>query len=207
MAERDGAGWLDPEPGVGQQPPQITAEMRANARKNPNSWLYVIDEAFDSNGQVPSWAVVGAYPVNGSGVIVADFHPNEQYLPSPRALGLPDPSNALERKLQLVRAKHLRPEDLPRVVLDATLRVYAMSPAQRTLIGFHDQHGRVGVPAYTSKSLVPCDWPHSRAVMGWDIVDLLAGHPLKINPNSLVAAVVPAAQLIRARAEERPPRQ
>lgn len=181
--------------------------MRENARKNPNSWLYVIDEAFDPGGDVPAWAVVGAYPVNSSGVIVADFHPNEQYLPSPRALGFPEPGNTLEHKLQLVRAQHLRPEDLPGAVLEATLHVYAMSPAQRTLVGLHNQHGRVVVPAYTSKSLVPFDWPHSRAVSGRDMVDLLAGHPVAINPNSLVAAMVPAVQLIRARAGERPPRQ
>jgi len=181
--------------------------MRANARKNPNSWLYVIDEAFDPNGQVPSWAVVGAYPVSESGVIVADFHPNEQYLPSPRALGFPEPRNALERKLQLVRAKHLRPEDLPRAVLDATLHVYAMAPTQRTLVGFHDRNGRVVVPAYTSMSLVPADWPHSRALLGRDVAELLDGNPVTINPHSLSTAVVPAVQLIRAIAEERSPRQ
>lgn len=202
MAEGDDAGWLDSKRGVGQEPPEITAEMRANARENPNSWLYVIDEAFDPNGQVPSWAVVGAYPVNYSGVIVPDFHPNEQYRPSPRALGFPEPRTKLERMLQLVRTRHFPPEDLPRVVLDATLFVYAMSPEQRTVIGFHDRDGRVVVPAYTSKSLVPRDWPHARPVLGRDVVDLLAGHPIAINPNSLVTAVVPVANLVRARAEE-----
>lgn len=207
MAQRDDASWLDSKLGTGRQPPEITAEMRANARKNPNSWLYVIDEAFDPNGQVPSWAVVGAYPVNDSGVIVADFHPNEQYRPSPRALGFPEPRTRLERMLQLVRTKHLPQEDLPRAILDATLFVYAMSPVQRTVIGFHDRDGRVLVPAYTSKSLVPPDWPHARAVLGRDMVDLLDGHPVAINQHSLVTAVVPATHLIRARAEDDPNRR
>lgn len=201
MAQRDDASWLDAKPGAGQQPPEITAEMRANARANPNSWLYVIDEEFDPSGQVPSWAVVGAYPVNDSGVIVADFHPNDQYRPSPRALGFPAPRTKLERMLQMVRTRHLPPEDLPGAILDATLFVYAMSQAQRTVIGFHDQDGRVLVPAYTSKAMVPPDWPHARAVRGRDMVDLLDGHPVVINPHSLVTAVVPAAHLIRARAE------
>lgn len=177
--------------------------MQDNARRNPNSWLYVIDAAFDSNSQVPPWAVVGAYPVNASGVIVADFHPNEQYLPSPRALGLPEPHDELERRLQLVYAKHLRPEDLPAAVVDATLHVYAVSPAQRTLMGMHDRTGRVVVPAYTSKSLVPATWPHSRAVVGRDIVLSLDGVPVAINPNSPFAAVVPATRLLSAAAAER----
>src|SRR6058998_1893307 len=109
MAQRDEADRT-----VSQQPtgsgadrpgrhgtPEITAEMRANARANPNSWLYVIDEAFDPNGPVPSWAVVGAYPVNGVGDVVADFHPNDRYRPSPKALGFPEPTNDLEHLLQL----------------------------------------------------------------------------------------------------------
>ncbi|MFD9888388.1 type VII secretion system-associated protein [Amycolatopsis sp. NPDC059027] len=183
--------------------PEITAEMRRNARANPNSWLYVIDEAFDPNGPVPSWAVVGAYPVNADGDIVADFHPNDRYRPSPKALGFPEPSSELERLLQLVRTEHRPAEDLPRVILDSTLFVYAMSPVQRTVIGFHNTDGRVMVPAYTAKSMVPKEWPHARAVLGRDIVGLLGGHPVAINPHDRITAVVPAEHLIRALADER----
>ncbi|MYW92056.1 type VII secretion system-associated protein [Amycolatopsis rubida] len=186
-----------------QGKPEITPEMRANARTNPNSWLYVIDEAFDARGPVPSWAVVGAYPVNGTGEVVEDFHPNDRYRPSPKALGFPEPRDELERLLQMVRTEHRPAEDLPRVILDSTLLVYALSPVQRTVIGFHNADGRVMVPAYTSKSLVPREWPHARAVLGRDIVGLLAGHPLAVNPHDLITAVVPAEHLMKALAEER----
>ncbi|WP_116204922.1 type VII secretion system-associated protein [Amycolatopsis circi] len=186
-----------------QGKPEITPEMRANARANPNSWLYVIDEAFDARGPVPSWAVVGAYPVNGTGEVVEDFHPNDRYRPSPKALGFPEPRNELERLLQMVRTEHRPAEDLPRVILDSTLLVYALSPVQRTVIGFHNAGGRVMVPAYTSKSLVPREWPHARAVLGRDIAGLLAGHPLAVNPHDLITAVVPAEHLLKALAEER----
>ncbi|GAA1020049.1 MULTISPECIES: type VII secretion system-associated protein [Amycolatopsis] len=186
-----------------QGKPEITPEMRANARTNPNSWLYVIDEAFDARGPVPSWAVVGAYPVNGTGEVVEDFHPNDRYRPSPKALGFPEPRNELERLLQMVRTEHRPAEDLPRVILDSTLLVYALSPVQRTVIGFHNADGRVMVPAYTAKSLVPREWPHARAVLGRDIVGLLAGHPLAVNPHDLITAVVPAEHLMKALAEER----
>ncbi|GAA5157302.1 MULTISPECIES: type VII secretion system-associated protein [Amycolatopsis] len=204
MAQRDEADRLVPNPQTTARlgKPKITEEMRANARANPNSWLYVIDEAFDPNGPVPSWAVVGAYPVNGRGMIVEDFHPNDRYRPSPKALGFPEPANELERLLQLVRTNHRPAEDLPPVILDATLFVYAMSPLQRTVIGFHNTDGRVMVPAYTSKSLVPREWPHARAVLGRDIVPLLAGHPVTINPHDVVTAVVPAEHLVQALARE-----
>jgi hypothetical protein len=204
MAQRDEADRLVPNPQAGERlsKPKITEEMRANARANPNSWLYVIDEAFDPNGPVPSWAVVGAYPVNAAGQIVEDFHPNDRYRPSPKALGFPEPRNELERLLQLVRTDHRPAEDLPHTILNATLFVYALSPLQRTVIGFHNADGRVLVPAYTSKTLVPREWPHARAVLGRDIVPLLAGHPVAINPHDVVTAVVPAEHLDQALAEE-----
>jgi hypothetical protein len=145
---------------------------------------------------------VGAYPVNSTGDVVEDFHPNDRYRPSPKALGFPEPSNDLEQLLQLVRTKHRPAGDLPRVILDSTLFVYAMSPVQRTVIGFHDADGRVLVPAYTAKSLVPREWPHARAVLGRDMVSLLAGHPVAINPHDVVTAVVPAEHLVKALAEE-----
>ncbi|WP_020669419.1 type VII secretion system-associated protein [Amycolatopsis nigrescens] len=204
MAQRDEADRLVPNPPKAAKSgkPDITEEMRANARANPNSWLYVIDEAFDPNGPVPSWAVVGAYPVNAAGKVVEDFHPNDRYRPSPKALGFPEPGNELEHLLQLVRTKHRPAEDLPNVVLNATLWVYAMSPIQRTVIGFHNTDGRVMVPAYTSKSLVPKEWPHARAVLGRDMALLLGGHPVAINPHDLVTAVVPAEHLLKAITEE-----
>jgi hypothetical protein len=204
MAQRDEADRLRPTPAPARTPgkPKITDEMRANARTNPNSWLYVIDEAFDPNGAVPSWAVVGAYPVNSFGDVVEDFHPNDRYRPSPKALGFPDPATDLERLLQLVHTKHRLVEELPRVILDSTLFIYAMSPVQRTVIGFHDAEGGVLVPAYTAKALVPKEWPHARAVLGRDIVALLAGHPIAINPHDIITAVVPAEHLMRAIADE-----
>lgn len=195
MAQRDEADRLVPDEFTVPPKPRITREMRANAKANPNSWLYVIDEAFDPNGKVPSWAVVGAYPVNADGEIIDDFHANDHYRPSPKALGYPEPESDLERMLQFVRTRHRPAEDLVPVVLDATLFVYAISPVQRTLIGFHNTDGQVMVPAYTSKSLVPKDWPHARAVLGRDIVGLLAGHPLVLNPHDFTTAVVAAKDL------------
>ncbi len=149
MAQRDDSHRLVPEQSAVVRKPEITQEMRANARANPNSWLYVVDEAFDPNGNVPPWAVIGAYPVNADGEIIDDFHFNDQYRPSPQALGFPEPSSNLEYLLQLIHTQHRPPEDLAPAVLDAELFVFAYTPAQRTLVGFYDVDGTVVVPAYT----------------------------------------------------------
>jgi len=198
---RDDAERLDQDSAL-RADPDITPEMRANARANPNSWLYVIDEAFDPAGRVPPWAVVGAYPVNAAGDVVEDFHPNDRYRPSPKALGFPEPGDDLERMLQLVRTRHRPKEDLPGAVLDATLYIYALAPSQRTAIGLHDTDGRVLVPAYTSKSLVPKEWPHSRPILGRDLYELLGGHSIAVNPHDIVTAVIPPEELARALDEE-----
>lgn len=182
-------------PGKPRRQPPITDSMRANAQRNPNSWLYVIDEAFDPDGDVPDWAVVGAYPVNARGEIVTDFHPNEDYRPSPLALGFPTPNGELEELLQLVRTGHRPVSDLPPVVLRSTLYVYAVSPDQDNLTGFYDKRGRIVVPAYTRRSMIPVEWPSSRTLTGRQILPQLAGHPLAINPDGLVTAVVPVEHL------------
>lgn len=198
MGQRDDSHRLVPEQAAAVRKPEITADMRANARANPGTWLYVIDEAFDPTGNVPSWAVIGAYPVNDRGEIVDDFHFNDQYRPSPQALGFPDPSSELEYLLQLIYTRHRPEEDLAPAVLDAELYVFAYTPAQRTLVGVHDLDGDVVVPAYTARALAPRDWPHARKVRGRDIIDLLGGCPLAINPDDVITALVTPEELQHA---------
>lgn len=200
MGQSDDADHLVPH--RERTPPPITDEMRANARKNPNSWLYVIDEAFNPDGDVPQWAVVGAYPVDSGGQIIEDFRHNTGYRPSPAALGLPEPKSELERVLQLVWADHRPTSDLPRAILRATLYVYAVSPRQDTLTGCYDRDGQVVVPAYTDRSLLPSDWPSTRSLTGRELAPLLAGYPLAINPDYRVGAVVPAERLVAALARD-----
>lgn len=201
MAYSDEADRLVPGR-TGFQPP-ITRTMRANARRNPNTWLYVIDEAFDPDGEIPPWAVVGAYPVNGEGEIVEDFHPNEQYRPSPKALGFPEPANELEELMQLVRTNHRPASALAPLVLRSQLFVYAISPEQDNVTGFYDRTGRIVVPAYTRRSMLPKEWPGARMLTGRQLLPHLAGHPLAINPYGVVTAVIPAEHLAAAAGHRR----
>lgn len=186
----------------GAGPPEITDDMRASARTNPNSWLYVIDPAFAGEADVPQWAIVGAYPVNALGEIEDRFAPNDTYRPSPTALGWPEPLTPLERIIQLAKAGHRPVADLPAAVLDATMLVY--DPGDGTwdgtqLIVLPDgQTGRLTVPACTAVEHVPSDWPAWRAMRGTDIVPLLRGYPLAVNPDGPVSAILPAELLVDA---------
>ncbi|HEY8371760.1 MAG TPA: type VII secretion system-associated protein [Pseudonocardiaceae bacterium] len=62
-------------------PPAITPEMRERARSQPNSWLLVVDPAYDLSGGIPGTAVIGRYRVDGNGEITGDFIPNASYRP------------------------------------------------------------------------------------------------------------------------------
>ena len=185
--------------------PPITDDMRASARTNPNSWLYVLDPAFvgvAAAADVPQWAIVGAYPVNEFGEVEDRFAPNDTYRPSPLALGWPEPRSQLERIIQLAKAGHRPATELPGSVLDASLLVY--DPDDGTwdgtqLIVLPDgPTGRLVVPACTSVEHVPPDWPGWRSMRGAEMVPLLRGYPLAINPDGPVSAILPFELLVEA---------
>jgi SseB protein N-terminal domain len=179
------------EPG----PPEITPEMRQAARENPNSWLYVIDPALDADDDVPPWGVLGAYPVNERGEIEESFHPNAEYRPSA------DAKLPLDDLLEQIKAGERDQAELLPAVLGARLLVYAAGPDDATVTGFPSRrHGGVMVPACTSPAHVPPVWPGWREITGRDLVPLLHGHPLAINPNGPVTALIPAAHLAGAAA-------
>lgn len=175
--------------------PEITPEMRAAALENPNSWLYVIDPALDPDEEVPPWGVVGAYPVNNLGQIEDNFRPNDEYRPTVAAAA-PDLDELLER----VKAGSLEQSALLPAVLSARLLVYAASAADTTVTGFPSRrYGTVLVPVCTAPQHVPPVWPGWREVSGRELVGLLNGHSMVINPNGPVTALIPASHLLSAR--------
>jgi hypothetical protein len=176
-------------------PPPITEDMRASAMANPNTWLYVIDPAFDEDADIPPWGVVGAYRVNDHGEIDPTFRRNTEYRPSPAALRMPAPATQLDELLQLVKAGHRDESTLPAAVRDAKLLVYASGPDDRALTAFPARDGRVMVPACTSVAYVPTAWPGWREIRGADLAPHLKGYPLVVNPIGPITALFPAEDL------------
>ena len=175
--------------------PEITPEMRAAALENPNSWLYVIDPALDPDADVPPWGVVGAFPVNEQGEIEEAFEHNAEYRPSPVAVREPDAAAVLEALLERVKAGERDQRDLLPAVLAARLLLYSGSADDGSVTGFPNRDGSVMVPACTSPAHVPAAWPGWREVTGRELVPMLYGHPLVINPSGPVTALIPADHL------------
>ena len=175
--------------------PEITPEMRAAALENPNSWLYVIDPALDPDEEVPPWGVVGAYPVNERGEIEEDFQPSAGYRPVQPA------GDDLDRLLEQVRDGERDQAELLPAVLGARLLLYATGPGDTSVTGFPNRRhstSTVMVPVCTSEAHVPPAWPGWREITGRDLVPLLHGHPLAINPSGPVTALIPAGDLAAA---------
>lgn len=58
---------------------QPSEGARLEALKHPNGYVYVIDEAFAKEENVPPTAIVGAWKVNAQGLIEGKFITNENY--------------------------------------------------------------------------------------------------------------------------------
>ncbi|MCX2679359.1 hypothetical protein OOZ15_05335 [Galbibacter sp. EGI 63066] len=56
-----------------------TKEAIIEALKNPNGWVYVIDESFKHTQEVPKEAIKGAWKVNDKGIITGEFIENPNY--------------------------------------------------------------------------------------------------------------------------------
>lgn len=57
-----------------------TPEIIAQAKNNPNSWVYIIDGDYSASNEVPQHAIVGSWQVDGQGEIIKDsFLANPNY--------------------------------------------------------------------------------------------------------------------------------
>jgi hypothetical protein len=57
-----------------------TPEMMAEAKKNPNGWVYVIEGNYGPKDAVPPEAIAGAWKVDATGnIVVGSFQANPKF--------------------------------------------------------------------------------------------------------------------------------
>ncbi len=56
-----------------------TAELIAEAKNNPNGWVYVLDKEFDGKEEVPPDFIKGAWKVDENGILEGEFMLNPNY--------------------------------------------------------------------------------------------------------------------------------
>jgi hypothetical protein len=179
-------------------PPPITDAMRAAARSQPGTWLYVIDAAFDPTGNVPNWGVAGGYPVDAAGEIAPDFTANPDYRPSPLTLGMAAPVTELEGALQLAATGYSTHGDLLAVLVTADVITPARSAQDMSVAVFRDGEGRSVVPVFSSDQHLPADVTGWRRLPMADLLAALPGRYLAIDPGTPVTVTLPGEQVISA---------
>ncbi|MFG2196884.1 type VII secretion system-associated protein [Streptomyces sp. NPDC048639] len=83
-----------------QQLPPVPEDVREAARSAPDHWIGVVDPGWRGEGTPPPWAVIGEWRSGESGE-VEEWQPNEDYRPSPAALGWPEPADPVDAAVQL----------------------------------------------------------------------------------------------------------
>lgn len=174
--------------------PEITEGMRAAAKAQPGGWLYSIDPMFDPNGNVPAFAIRGAFAVDERGEIGV-FEANASYRPSPRALKLSPPGNALERALELAATGYGPEEDVLRALLDAELHLIERPEHPGQFAVAQEGEDQV-LHVFTSESRRPGNWSTWQRARGRDLLGL-TGVLLRLNPGvpAVASVTIPVADL------------
>jgi hypothetical protein len=162
----------------------VTDEIRKLARRSPNSWIYSLDGAYDAEGEVPPYAVVGAWPVDAHGQLGV-FTANANYRPSPAALRLDLPTDAVDAALQLAATGHGTDSDVVAALAEAT--VFLPVNAEGELVAYRQDDGAEYVAIFTDPAKGPSTAEQLLPVDVHTLLDILPEDTnVSINPLSQV---------------------
>ncbi|MDJ1134916.1 type VII secretion system-associated protein [Streptomyces iconiensis] len=175
-----------PEPPELPEPPE---EFVKAAKLAPNHWLYLTDPAWQGEGPPPDWAVAGQWRSDDAGEIV-EWQDNENYQPSPEALGWPAPEDDVDAAIQLATTGYGPAEDVTHALAEAELAVLVTASGEPVSASVPD--GTAVVPVFTSPSYL-----HAAGRLGFERMrapELLArlpeGHSLCLNSSAPVSMVL-----------------
>jgi len=175
------------------QAPPVTEEIRERARRSPNSWIYSVDGAYEAAEEIPPYAVVGAWPVDENGQLGA-FTANDNYRPSPAALQLDLPTDAVDAAVQLAATGHGSEGDVALALAAST--IYLPANDDGDLIAYRREDGKEYVAIFTDPNKAPAT---AAQLLPTDIRSFLAVVPedttVAINPGGQVAASFTSGEL------------
>ncbi|WP_432070251.1 type VII secretion system-associated protein [Streptomyces sp. AA1529] len=114
----------DPDGGVATDTidPTPPEEFVEAAKLAPDHWLYLIDPTWSEEGPPPEWAVVGQWRSDAEGEIV-EWQDNEDYRPSPSAMGWPEPADEVDAAIQLATTGYGPADDVTKALAKAEVAV------------------------------------------------------------------------------------
>ncbi len=181
----------------GQRPtPPVTPQLLEAARRSPGQNLLRVDPMYDPRKDFPPYAIEGYWRVDERGQLIEFVH-NEQYRPSPKALGLPAPTDAVDAAMQLAAAGHGPHALVPAALADAT--VWTLLTETGGIYLVEDRRGPL-VAVYTAQEHLPRGLDRWGQVAVAELVRLVPpGCDLSVNPWSRVTMRVPVRDVIQAR--------
>ncbi|WP_328565025.1 type VII secretion system-associated protein [Streptomyces coelicoflavus] len=169
--------------------PQVPDEIRKAAELAPDHWLGMVDPTWAGEGEPPKWAVLGEWRSGPDGT-VEEWRPNEDYRPSPRALGWPEPTDPVDEAIQLAASGYGPGDAVPRALVTAEIAVL-LAPGGGPLSAVTPNEEAV-VPAFTSPQHLHTSGRFGHELMpAAEVLDMVpAGHLLYLNASGAVSMTV-----------------
>jgi hypothetical protein len=173
------------------------------ARMAPDHYIGFYDSTWSGEGQPPDWTSSGQWRTDEHGTIV-DWEENEDYRPSPRALGWLEPVGAIDAAVQLAATGYGPEEAVLEAFHDAELAVYLEPGGDLSISVLSAEGGR-------AVAVTSAEADHDKEQVGeyevMAVTDLLARIPddcdvLFLSPSSPVSMVVESSDLRQARPAE-----
>ncbi|GAA3248799.1 type VII secretion system-associated protein [Streptomyces labedae] len=160
------------------------------ARLAPDHWLYLPDPAWQGEGPPPDWAVVGQWRSDSDGTIV-EWEDNPEYRPSPEAMGWPEPTDDIDRAIQLATTGYGPAEAVTEALSGAEVAVLVTADGEPVRASAPD--GAPVVLAYTSDRYLHAAGRLSFAHLpvGTLLTRVPPDHALYLNSNAPVGMVLP----------------
>ncbi|MGW1758791.1 type VII secretion system-associated protein [Streptomyces mirabilis] len=192
-----------PPPRAAAPLPEAPADVQEAARLAPDHWLGMVDPAWRGEGPPPVWALVGEWRSGTNGEI-EEWRANEEYRPSPTALGWPEPTDEVDEAVQRASTGYGPVEDVPRLLAAAEVGVL-LGPTGGPLAA-RTPDGHPVIPVFTSADhLRPAGLLASETVPVAELVGRLPeGHRLYVNPTGAVSMLIETDALLDALAATAP---
>ncbi|MFJ9907455.1 type VII secretion system-associated protein [Streptomyces sp. NPDC101152] len=176
--------------GAGDEMPPVPDHIREAARQAPDHWFGMIDPTWSGDGVPPEWAMVGQWRSDLDGEIV-EWRDNEDYRPSPAALGWPEPTDPVDAAVQLAATGYGPAEDVTRALAKAEVAVF-VAPGGGLLAAVAPDDESPIVPVFTSPEYLHAAGRLSfRSLMVPELLDQLPeGHLIYLNASGPVSMTV-----------------
>ncbi|WP_329399868.1 type VII secretion system-associated protein [Streptomyces lydicus] len=181
-------------PVTGEEMPEPPPEVIEAARNAPDHWLAMVDLTWQGEGPPPHWALIGQWRSGPTGEI-EEWRDNPEYRPSPQMLDWSDPTDPVDRALQLAATGYGPGEDVTGELARAEVSV--LVTATGTPLAAASPEGTPVIPVYTSERYLESVGRllYDRRPVADLVEQLPPGHALYLNPTGPISMLVDTEEL------------